>query len=133
MSNSEPYIQKYSKIIAAVLALFIGMMSVLAGSMVLLSIDTKDYNILSWLVSYNVILGIISIFAAYLIWKGKEKRKNIILFILVMHSSVFIILKYFSDTAALQSVNAMIFRISIWVLIALLSLLVPTYFNKQQK
>ncbi len=131
MNNLEQSIQKYSNVIAALLALFIGMMSVLAGSMVLLSIDTKDYNILTWLVSYNVFFGLISIIAAYLIWQGKEKSKTLTLFILFMHVLVFIYLKYFSDTVALQSVKAMIFRISIWVLIVLLSIIPNKYFNKQ--
>lgn len=130
MSISSQTITIYSNRTAAVLALFIGMMSVLAGSMVLLSIDTKDYNILTWLVSYNVIFGFISIFAAYLIWQGIEKSKNLTLFILFMHVLVFIYLEFFSDTVASQSVKAMIFRISIWVLIFLLSVIPAKYFNK---
>lgn len=130
MNISSQTITIYSNRTAAVLALFIGMMSVLAGSMVLLSIDTKDYNILTWLVSYNVIFGFISIFAAYLIWQGIEKSKNLTLFILFMHVLVFIYLEFFSDTVASQSVKAMIFRISIWVLIFLLSVIPAKYFNK---
>jgi uncharacterized membrane protein len=123
---------KILKKIAAILALFIGLMSVFAGSKVLLCIDTKDYTILTWLVSYNVIFGVISIFAAYLIWKTKENSKNLTLFILVMHFLVFIVLKFFSDTVASESVKAMLFRTSIWVLIFILSILIPNYFNKQQ-
>jgi len=120
------------KKIAATLALFIGLMSVFAGSKVLLGIDTKDYNILTWLVSYNVIFGVISIFTAYLIWKGKKTGKNLALFILSMHFTIFIILKFFSDTVASESVKAMIFRTSIWALIIILSILIPNYFNKHQ-
>ena len=67
MSNSKQYIGNLLKKTAAILALFIGLMSVLVGSLILLGIDTKEYNILNWLVSYNVIFGVISIFAAYLI------------------------------------------------------------------
>jgi len=131
MSISSQNITIYSNRTAAVLALFIGMMSVLAGSMVLLSIDTKDYNILTWLVSYNVFVGFISIFAAYLIWQGKEKSKTLTLFILFMHVLVFIYLNFFSDTAASQSVKAMIFRISIWVLIVLLIVIPGKYFSNK--
>ena len=113
--------------IAAVLALFIGLMSVFAGSKVLLGIDTKDYNVLTWLVSYNVVFGVLSIFAAYLIWKAKEKSKNLTLFILTMHFLIFIYLKFFSNTVASESIKAMIFRTSIWILIVVLSIIIPKF------
>jgi len=117
--------------IAAVLALFIGLMSVFAGSKVLLGIDTKDYNILTWLVSYNVVFGVLSIFAAYLIWRAKEKSKNLTLFILTMHFLVFNYLNFFSNNAAAESIKAMIFRTSIWILIVILSILIPKYLIKK--
>jgi len=133
MSNSKQHIGNFLKKTAAILALFIGLMSVFAGSKVLLEIDTKDYTILTWLVSYNVIFGLISIFAAYLIWRNKDQGKNLTLFILAMHFMVFIVLKFFSDTAASESVKAMIFRTGIWLIIAILSIVIPKYYSKQQK
>ncbi len=120
------------KKIAATLALFIGLMSVFAGSKVLLGIDTKDYTILTWLVLYNVFFGVISIFVAYLIWQNKVLAKNLTLFILVMHFMVFIYLKFLSTTVANESIGAMLFRTGIWVTIAVLSIVIPKYFNKQQ-
>ncbi len=124
---------KIFKKIAAFLALFIGLMSVFAGSKVLLGVDTKDYTILTWLVSYNVIFGLISIFTAYLIWRDNEKSKSLIFFILAMHFMVFVYLNFFSETVASESVKAMIFRTSIWILIAIFSIMIPKYFNKQLK
>jgi len=121
---------KNLKNIAAALALFIGLMSVFAGSKVLLGIDAKDYTVLTWLVSYNVLFGIISVFTAYLIWRDKEKNKALIIFILTSHFVVFLVLKYFISNAASESIKAMVFRTGIWVLIALLSLVIPRYFNK---
>jgi len=118
---------------AAILALFIGLMSVFAGTKVLLNIDTKDYNVLTWLVSYNVLFGVFSIIAAFLIWKNKVKSKALTLFILLMHFMVFIYLKFVCDSAASESIKAMVFRTSIWILIVVLSLLIPNYLNKQQK
>jgi len=123
---------KILKKIAATLALFIGLMSVFAGSKVLLGIDSKDYNILTWLVSYNIIFGVISIVAAYLIWKAKKMSKSLTLFILAMHFMVFLYLKFFSDTVAIDSIKAMIFRTSIWLLIAVLSIIIPNFLNKKQ-
>ena len=123
---------KISKKIAAILALFIGVMSVFAGSKVLLGIDAKDYTILTWLVSYNVLFGAISIFVAYLIWQNKNLAKNGTLFILAMHLLVFIYLKFMSTTVATESIGAMLFRTGIWIVIAIVSIVIPKYFNKQQ-
>jgi hypothetical protein len=119
--------------IAAVLALFIGVMSVFAGSKVLFGIDTKEYNVLIWLVYYNVIYGVFSIFAAFLIWRNNEKSKALTLFILASHFIVFVVLKFFCSSAASESISAMIFRIGIWSLIVVLSLIIPKYFNKNKK
>ncbi len=123
---------KILKKIAAILALFIGVMSVFAGSKVLLGIDSKDHTVLTWLVSYNVILGVISIITAYFIWKEISKGKNLTLFILIMHFMIFLYLKFFSDTVASDSIKAMIFRTGIWLLITTLSIIIPKYLNKQQ-
>ena len=108
-------------------------MSVIAGSKVLLAIDTKEYNVLTWLVSYNIAMGIVSIFTAILIWQNKVIFKTVASSILVMHFTVFIFLKYVSTQAASESINAMIFRTSIWLIIVFLSILIPNYFSKQKK
>ena len=120
------------KKIAAILALLIGVLSLFAGSKVLFGIDSKDYNVLIWLVSYNVFFGFISIITAYFIWKGLTKGKNLTLFILTMHFMVFIYLNFISKTVANESIKAMIFRTGIWIIIALLSLIIPQFYNKQQ-
>jgi len=120
------------KKIAAVIALFIGFMSVFAGSKVLLGIATKDYTILRWLVSYNVLFGAISIFVAYLIWQNKILARNLTFFILAMHFMVFLYLKLICATVATESIRAMLFRTGIWIVIVVLSILIPKYFNKQQ-
>lgn len=122
-----------SQKIAALLAFFIGLMSVIVGLRVLLEIDTKDYNVLVWLVTYNVIFGAISIVVSYFIWKNKAKSKSLVLFILATHIAVFLYLKFVSFTAASESINAMIFRTSIWFLIIILSILIPKYIKKNQK
>lgn len=133
MNNSIQNTGKSYKKGATVLALFIGILSVFSGSKVLLGIDIKDYTVLTWLVSYNVIFGALSIFSAYLIWENKKGNKGLTLFILAMHFIVFICLKFFSTTAATESIKAMIFRIGVWVLIVVLAILLPNYFSKQQK
>lgn len=133
MNIPSQNIRKSYKIAASVLAFFIGLMSVFAGSKVLLGIDVKDYDILVWLVSYNVVFGTISIFTAYLIWQETSKSKILSLFILASHFSVFIYLKFLSGAAASESVKAMIFRISIWVLIVALIVLTPKYNGRKKR
>ncbi len=132
MNISTTNSHKWSQKTAAILALFIGVMSVFAGSKVLLEIDIKDYNVLVWLVLYNVVFGAISIVVAYFIWKDYAKAKKLTLFVLVMHFMVFMYLKFMSATVASESIKAMIFRTSVWILIAVLSIVIPKYLNKQE-
>ncbi len=112
---------KYLYKIAAILALFIGGISVVAGSKVLLGIDVKDYTVLNDLVIYNVIFGAISLVVAYLILKNKSFAKKAIVFVLAAHIFVAIYLYFFSETVASESLKAMSFRISIWIVIYLLT------------
>ena len=118
--------------VAAVLSLLIGAISVFAGSKVLLGIESKEYFILTWLVVYNVGFGMISIVTAFRLWKNKTYAKRLVIFILTMHLLVFIYLKFFSNTAAIESIAAMQFRTIIWVLISLLSIVIPVYKHKYQ-
>ena len=107
---------------ASILAFIIGIMSIIAGSRVLLGIDTKNYTVLNWLVTYNVIVGFISIITAYLIWSTHQFAKKAISFVLASHVLLLLYLHFFNENAASESINAMVFRVSIWALIALLTL-----------
>ncbi|NOR27112.1 MAG: hypothetical protein GQ540_01130 [Lutibacter sp.] len=106
--------------IASALALFIGVMSVFAGSKVLLGVDTKDYAVLNWLVVYNVLFGVISIIAAYLIWKNNLFAKKVVVFILAAHTCMALYLYFFNEFVALESIKAMSFRVALWLIISLL-------------
>lgn len=113
--------------IASLLAFSIGIMSVIAGSKVLLGMDTKNYTVLNWLVIYNVIFGFISIVAAYLIWTKHIFTKKVIAFVLTSHVLLLIYLNFFNETVASESINAMVFRVSVWSIIALITLNYNTY------
>ncbi|WP_372757164.1 hypothetical protein [Mariniflexile sp.] len=108
-------------VIAELLALIIGIMSVISGSLVLLNYKVPNYNILNWLVVYNVILGFISIIAAILMWKKNKSARRLISIILILHVLVLAYLYFFSNEAALESIKAMGFRVSIWIVILLLT------------
>ncbi len=107
--------------ISAILALLIGIMSVISGLMVLLNYNIPDYNVLNWLVVYNVILGGTSIVAAILIWKNNKSARKIILAILISHLLVFLYLYFLNQDVALESIKAMGFRVSVWTVILLLT------------
>ena len=107
--------------IAAILALLIGIMSVISGSMVLLNYNIPNYNVLNWLVVYNVILGGISIVAAILLWKNNKSARKIIVAILISHLLVFLYLYFLNQEVAMESIKAMGFRVSVWTVIFLLT------------
>lgn len=108
--------------IASILALLIGAMSVIAGSKVLLGFDLKNYTVLNWLVVYNVVFGFISIVAAYFIWTKKTFVKKAILFILFSHCLLLLYLFFFNENVASESIKAMGFRVSVWIVIFLLNI-----------
>lgn len=112
---------KIIKIVVA-LALFIGVMSVFAGSKVLMGIEGKPYNILNWLVVYNVIFGVISIVTSVLIWIQHSWFKKFVVFVLSAHFLVLLYLQFFNETVASESIKAMLFRVSVWVLIFALAI-----------
>ena len=122
---------KFFNTIGALLAFFLGIMSVFAGTSVLFGTATKDYNVLLWLVTYNVIVGVISIIGAYLIWKNTLIGKKLILVILGLHFLILFYLAFLSETVAIESVQAMFFRVALWVIIAILSILIPKYLHKK--
>ncbi|WP_157941240.1 MULTISPECIES: hypothetical protein [Arenibacter] len=113
---------KITLIIATILAILIGVLSIISGSMVLLGIRSVDYTVLTWLVVYNVTLGVISIMVAYQMGKQHRKSKTMIMSILILHSLVLGYLYFFNESVAVESIKAMSFRVSIWVAILLLTL-----------
>lgn len=109
------------RITSATLAIFIGGMSVLVGSMALLSLHIPTYTTIIWLIIYNIILGVFSIYTAFLIWKNDLKSKIFIIAILLLHTLILIKLYFFTVVVANESKMAMIFRVSIWTIIFLLN------------
>jgi len=108
--------------IAAALALFIGVMSVIAGSKVLIGNSTPDYNVLQWLVIYNVTAGFLSIGVAVMLWQKNKLSMASALMVFVAHAFVLLLLvTVFSEVAAVDSMKAMIFRSVIWITIIILN------------
>lgn len=116
--------------IASILAFVVGVMSIVAGSKVLLGIDSKNYTVLNWLVIYNVLFGFISIIVAFLIWTKHKFTKKAVAFILASHLLLLLYLNFFNENVASESVNAMVFRVSVWTII---SLIITINFKNQTK
>ena len=103
--------------IIAVLASIIGIMAAITGSRVLLGMFDPGYQYFTTLFGYNVIMGLVSIFAGVLIWKRNSKALLLAYFITGAHIIVFLLLKtIFSDVISDHSVNAMTFRSVIWII-----------------
>jgi hypothetical protein len=111
------------KIIATVVAIIFSFQTVAEGSKVLLGITIQDYTVFTPLLVYNVIMGIVGLFVGVAIWANHKKAIASIKIVLIMHSAVFIIvtiLFLFSDVVAIHSVQAMIIRVAVWVIISIL-------------
>jgi hypothetical protein len=92
--------------LATVITFLIGLMSVVAGSRVLMGISTPDYHVLDWLVAYNVIMGLLSIFVSFLIWKKYRLAFAASLLIAASHISVFVLLiSAFNEITAAESIK----------------------------
>ena len=104
--------------IAAVVSLLIGLMAAITGTRVLTGSFIPDYNVLVWLVYYNVFMGLASIFTGILIWKKHLKALTFAIGITAGHINVLLsLLTIFNSVVATQSIKAMIFRSTIWVIL----------------
>jgi len=106
---------------AAVIAFIIGAMAIFAGGQVLVHGKVMDYYVIDWLPIYNFIVGIISIFAAIIIWKGGKIVIPAASAILASHVTVMLVLlTAYRDVVAPDSLMAMTVRIIAWILILVL-------------
>lgn len=119
--------------LATIIAFLIGLISVVVGTRVLMGFNTPDYHVLNWLVDYNVVAGLISIAVSILIWKKYWQAFAASLLIAAAHITVLVLLiSTFNEIAASESIKAMIFRSTIWIIIILLSLKTNKKLNVQQ-
>ena len=104
--------------VAAVVAIVIGGMAIVAGTKVLMGFSVPDYEFFNSLVIYNVVMGLISLFTGYLIWKNFEWALPLSALITGFHIIVLaLLLTAFSDIISSHSINAMLFRSVIWSVI----------------
>ncbi|HTG02348.1 MAG TPA: hypothetical protein VK654_17330 [Nitrospirota bacterium] len=103
--------------IASIVALVIGLATVVEGGIVLLGIETKPYPVLPWLLRYNAAMGVVSLAAGHGLWREKDWGAKLARTVLVCHGAVFLTVAgmyLLGKTVAVQSIGAMLFRTAIW-------------------
>jgi len=112
------------KIIAAVIAIIFSLLTIVEGSTVLLGISMQDYIVFTPLLVYNVIMGIVGVFVGSAIWVNTREALTYTKIILAAHTTVMIIVIFIhllSNAVAMHSVQAMLVRVVVWLVIALLT------------
>ena len=107
---------------AAIISLIIGAMSIFAGSQVVFFGKVMDYYVIDWLPTYNIIVGLISVFfTAIVIWKGSKIAIPAAIATFASHATVMVILQTaYRDVVAPDSIKATIVRMVLWVIILVL-------------
>ncbi len=103
---------------AAILGIIVGVLTIIAGSKVLLGIPSPNYSVLRWLVIYNVSLGAISLITGIGLWNHRSWGILLSGVITAFHGFIFIILILMfilGKTVAFHSIMAMLFRTMAWL------------------
>ena len=107
--------------IIATLAIIFGLMAVVTGSRVILDIFDPGYQYYTALVVYNIIMGMVSIIVGILIWQKNVKSLMFSVLIFGFHFVVLLILvTIFYDIISTQSIGAMLFRSSAWLIFTII-------------
>ena len=104
--------------IASLLALIIGILTIVEGGIVLLGLEIKPYPVLPWLLRYNVAMGFVSLAAGHGLWREHKWGKTLSRMVFVCHGMVFLLLvgmHLLGMTVAVLSIGAMLFRTAVWI------------------
>lgn len=107
--------------LAAILALIIGAMAIVAGGRVLLGM-MPDYYVIDWLPVYNFSAGVVTVLVtAVLLWKRHRLALPAAVATFAAHGVVMtILLTFYNDVVASDSLVAMTVRLTVWAAILLL-------------
>jgi hypothetical protein len=114
---------RYKHRSAALLALVIGLLTIVEGGIVLLGFETKPYPVLPWLLRYNVAMGFVSLAAGHGLWREQRWAATLSRTIRTCHGVVFlwlVVMDLLGMTVAMNSIGAMLFRTAIWTGIMIL-------------
>lgn len=102
--------------LAALAALFIGVMAVVAGAPVLLG-RHPGWHVIGWVPAYNLTMGFVSaLVTSVLLWLGRPVARVLAVLTLLAHAGVLVFLVMAQgDTVATDTLRAMVTRIMVWV------------------
>jgi hypothetical protein len=107
--------------IVAILAAIIGLMAIVIGSRVLLGFSDPGYPHFPTLIIYNIFMGVVSVIAGIFIWRRNKKSLLYSAIITGLHVIVLLsLVTIFRDIISDQSIGAMSFRSTAWILFSLL-------------
>lgn len=111
------------KKITAIIALIFSLLTIVEGSQVLFGITQPEFSVLTPLLIYNVIMGILGLLVSGTIWLNHKKVMTFTIVVLIAHLSVLVVvggIYMLSNAVALHSVQAMIIRVIVWLVIVLI-------------
>jgi len=109
--------------IAGSIGILVGALSIFAGSSVLLALKQPDYPVLRWLVIYNLVAGVASALVGCAIVGLRPWAARAAGLVTSTHALVLLILiglRFAASPVANQSMGAMAFRSTVWLVITLL-------------
>jgi|AntRauTorcE11897_2_1112592.scaffolds.fasta_scaffold71537_2 hypothetical protein len=105
------------QILTAVVAIVFGLLTVLAGSRVLMEISEPGYIVFLPLLIFNTVMGFVYIATGILIWRSTQKGVLASKMIYMLNLAVFciiLLLFFIGEKVAVDSVMAMGFRTIVW-------------------
>jgi hypothetical protein len=112
--------QKKKDRVAAILAVMFGLLAIRQGGGILLGVTTAGDDVLTWLLWYKVVLGLVSVIAGIGMWMEREWSITLAVNILVFHGIVFLGLigmYEFGQAVAMTSLFGMMFTTFGWIVI----------------
>jgi uncharacterized membrane protein (DUF2068 family) len=109
--------------IASILSLVVGSISFVSGMSVLTGLREVEYSALPLLIFYNTVFGVLAVIAGIGLWKRNGWAGKLTAVIAGSHFVVLTLVSYaylMGGPVASESLNAMVFRVLVWVCIVLL-------------
>ena len=110
--------------IAGLIGIVVGAIAIFAGSAVLLGLKQPDYQVLRWLVVYNLVAGVVSALVGGAVLARRPWAARAAVLVTAVHVLVLLILiglRATDSPVASASIGAMTFRSSAWVVVTLLA------------
>lgn len=114
---------KKIRIAISIFSFVLGFFTFMDGLPILFKINTPDYNVINWLLYYNLLMAVLTIIAGISFLRGNRTSIQSSGILAIGHTIVMLlIVTAFADLAAAKSQIAMTVRSITWIAIFILSL-----------